>query len=477
MIDRKLFGALALIALVVLLGTPAGSTAGTLAEPALSEPATWLRDYLRIDTTTPRGEAAAASFLADILHREGIETRLLVSSEGRTSLYARLEARDSSPGPTSTPTNRSGALVLLHHIDVVPPGPDWTVEPFAGRVSKGRLWGRGAIDIKSLGIAPLAAFVDLKRRPLPLSRDVVFLAVADEERGGLQGTGWILERHGDLLVDTAAVLGEGGLNKTLNGRLLWAGIEIAQKRPLWLRATAHGRGGHGASAILSSAPERLTEGLARVLALPREPRVTEPARIYAGALAPLHNSSVGKILADLDHHVGPAEPDAGVSPGIYNLLLDTVQLTVLRSGERINVIPEQATAELDVRLLPDTDGDAFLRRIETAAGPNVSFKVLLSSPPAPPSPVDSPIYRAVAGVLGEAGPVVPAFIPGFTDSRFFRERGTAAYGVSPFLLESRDFLGIHGPDESIPVAAFDQGVSRMEEIVMACAVRNGTAGD
>ena len=475
MIDRKLLGTVPLLAALALLAAPAAPAPRATPEPALSEPATWLRDYLRIDTTTPRGEAAAASFLAEILHREGIETRLLVSPGGRTSLYARLEAPAPSAASAAEPVGKPGALVLLHHIDVVPPGPDWTVEPFDGVVSKGRLWGRGAIDIKSLGIAHLASFIDIRRRHLPLTRDVVFLAVADEERGGLQGSGSILEHHGDLLADTAAVLGEGGLNKTFDGRLLWAGIEIAQKRPLWLRASAHGRGGHGASAILSSAPQRLTEGLARVLELPQEPRVTEPARIYARALAPLHNPSVGKVLADLDDHVGPSGVDAGISPGIYNLLLDTVQLTVLRSGERINVIPEEATAELDVRLLPDTDGDAFLARIRDAAGPGVSFDVLLSAPPAPPSPVDSPIYRAVAGVLSEDGPVVPAFIPGFTDSRFFRERGTAAYGVSPFLLESHDFLGIHGPDESIPLAAFDRGVARMKKIVAACAVR-GAAG-
>ncbi len=466
MTPRRLLGALALL---VLLGTPTAPAAAPPPaagqEPNLSEAGRWLRDYLRIDSTTPRGEASAASYLAEILHREGIATRLLVSPEGRTSLYARIEATSPTPG--------AGALVLLHHLDVVPAEADWTVEPFAGLVSKGRLWGRGAIDIKSLGIAHLEAFLDLKRRHLPLTRDVVFLAVADEERGGLQGTGWILEQHGDLLADTAAVLGEGGLNKTLDGRLLWAGIEIAQKRPLWLRATAHGRGGHGASAILSSAPQRLTQGLASVLALPHEPRVTEPVRIYAKALAPLHGPSVGKVLADLDHHVGPNGPDTAVGPGIYNLLLDSVQLTVLRAGERINVIPETATAELDVRLLPDTDGKAFLRRIQKAAGPGVRFDVLLSAPPAPPSPIDSPIYRAVARVLGEEGPVVPAFIPGFTDSRFFRERGTAAYGVSPFLLESRDFLGIHGPDESIPLAELDRGVARMKDIVAACAVRGG----
>lgn len=427
----------------------------------LSEPATWLRSYIRIDTTSPAGESEAASYLASVLHREGIATRLLVSPEGRTSLYARLEAAGAGP--------KKGALVLLHHIDVVPPGPEWTADPFGGELRNGRLTGRGAIDIKSLGVAHLAAFIDLRRRQAPLDRDVVFLAVADEERGGLQGTGWILERHGALLGDVAAVLGEGGLAKTVGGRLLWAGIEVAQKRPLWLRATARGRGGHASSLIPSSASHRLLTGLARVVDLPIELRVTAPALAYARALAPLHNEKVGRVLANLDDFVGPTTPPKLIGPGIYSLLLDTVQVTVLEAGEKINVIPDQATAEIDGRLLPDTDGEVLLRRIERAAGPDVTFEVLLTAPPAEPSPRDHPVYRAVAEVLGTEGPVVPAFIPGFTDSRFFRERGIPAYGVSPFFLESKAFLGVHGPNEAIPLDELDRGVERMKRIVAACA--------
>jgi len=452
MIQRRLLT----LALFTLLASVPGSVTGA----TLSEPATWLRDYLRIDTSDPAGESEAASYLASLLHREGIATRLLVSPAGRTSLYARLEASASGP--------KKGALVLLHHIDVVPPGPGWTIDPFGGEVKNGHLTGRGAIDIKSLGIAHLAAFIDLERSRIPLDRDVVFLAVADEERGGLQGTGWILERHGDLFRNVAAVLGEGGLAKTVGGRLLWAGIEVAQKRPLWLRATARGRGGHGSSFIPSSASHRLITGLARVVDLPAELRVTAAARSYARALAPLHNQKVGRVLANLDDHVGPDGPPNEVGPGIYTLLVDTIQVTVLDAGERINVIPDQATAEIDGRLLPDTDAEALLDRIEQAAGPDVSFEVLLTAPPAEPSPTDHPIYRAVAGVLGRSGPVVPAFIPGFTDSRFFRERGIAAYGVSPFFLESKAFLGIHGPDEAISLTELDRGVDRMRQIVVTC---------
>jgi acetylornithine deacetylase/succinyl-diaminopimelate desuccinylase-like protein len=458
----------ALLVTLLALAAPAGPAAGPAraAEPELSEAGRWLRGYLRIDTTNPPGdEHRAAAYLAEILHREGIPTRLLVSPEGRTSLYARIPSERGATRP------RAGALVLLHHLDVVPPGPGWSVDPFGGELRDGRLYGRGALDIKSLGVAQLAAFVELRRRGAPLARDVVYLAVADEETGGGQGLGWILERHGRLLGEVAAVLGEGGTNRTVNGRALWAGIEVAQKRPLWLEVTASGRRGHGSGLNPASANHKLIQGLARALDLPARWRVTEAARLYLGALAPLHNEKYRRIFSDLDRFVREEGPSEDLLPGLANLFLDTFQVTVLEGGEKINVIPGEARAQVDARLLPDTDAEAYLARVKEALGGRLEVELLLTSPPVHPSPVDHPVYRAVAGVLDDTAPVVPAFIPGFTDSRHFRERGVAAYGVSPFFLEPQDFLGIHGPDESIPLAELDRGVERMTRIVAAGATR------
>lgn len=451
-----------------LVGPSCGQ--GRADEAGLSEAGRWLQSYVRIDTTNPPGnERRAAIFLADVLHREGIGTRLLVSPGGRTSLYARLEAEDAATGSGSAP------LVLLHHIDVVPPGPGWSVEPFGGEVRDGRLYGRGSLDIKSLGIAQLAAFVELARRSTPLARDVIYLAVADEETGGLEGLAWILESHPELFPGLdrpgAAVLGEGGANRTVNGRHLWAGIEVAQKRPLWLRVTASGRRGHGSGLNPASASHELVRGLARVLDLPPRWRVTEAARRYLGALAPLHNETYRRIFTHLDEVIREDGPTEGLLPGLANLFLDTFQVTVLEAGEKINVIPGRAAAEIDVRLLPETDADEYLARVKEALGDRLSVEVLLASPPVPASPTDHPIYRTVAGVLDDTAPPVPAFIPGFTDSRWFRERGVAAYGVSPFFIEPQDFLGIHGPDEAIPLAELDRGVERMRRIVRACAAR------
>ncbi|MFP3938920.1 MAG: M20/M25/M40 family metallo-hydrolase [Thermoanaerobaculia bacterium] len=453
--------------LLAVLGLAIQAPAGLQAEarePRLSEAAAWLRDYVRIDTTNPPGnEDRAAHYLADLLHQEGVPTRLLVSPGGRTSLYARLAA----------PAPEAGPLVLHHHMDVVPSGPDWTVDPFAGEVRDGRLYGRGALDIKSLGVAQLAAFLDLARRGVPLRRDVIYLAVADEERGGEEGTGWILERHADLFPGLerpdAAVLGEGGANRTINGRSLWTGIEVAQKRPLWLRVTANGRAGHGSGLNPASASHELIRGLARVLDLPQEWKVTEPVRRYLEALAPLHNEKYRRIFSEPEAHIRPDGPTVDILPGLANLFLDTFQVTVVDVGEKINVIPGKVTARVDARLLPGTDAEAYLERVREALGDRVHLEVVLSSPPSPPSPEDHPVYETVADVLGETAPVVPAFIAGFTDSRYFRERGIPAYGVSPFYLEPQTFLGIHGADESIPLDELDLGVDRMVRIVRACA--------
>ena len=462
MIPRRLFAPLFALILVGL--SPGPSAPAQPADPRrLSEPARWLQQYLRIDTTNPPGrEHLAASFLADLLHREGIATRLLVSPQGRTSLWARLPASASKPAQKGD----GRAIVLLHHIDVVPAGPGWTVQPFAGTVRDGRLWGRGAVDDKSLGIAQLAAFVDLKRRKVPLTRDVIYLAVADEENGGGQGAGWIMERHPELFRGVEGVVGEGGRSQVSgDGRILWWGIEVAQKRPLWLRVTTSGRAGHASGLNPESANHQLVLALARLLQKPERWRVTPAARAYVRAIAPFHGQPLRRILSDIDRVVTPSGPKEFLLPGMANLFLDSIQVTVLDGGEKINVIPREARALLDVRLLPDTDSEAFLKEIEAALGDDCTVEVLVTSPPTPPSPASGPVWGALAQALGASGPVVPTFVPGFTDSRYFRERGIPAYGITPFALSGEDMRGIHSADERIPIDELDRGVERMRRAV------------
>jgi len=425
----------------------------------LSEAAGWLRGYVQIDTTNPPGnERLAANYLAAILAREGIPSRLWLSPSGRASLSARL----------TSPRSGGRAVLLLHHMDVVAPGAGWTVPPFAGLIRDGSLWGRGTLDDKGLGICGLAALVDLERRRVALDRDVLFLAVADEENGGGQGAAWLLASHPELFAGVEGVIGEGGRNQ-FTDRLLWWGVEVAQKRPLWLRVVAHGRGGHGSALNPESANHQLIAGLARLLALPQHWRVTAPVRDYLRALAPLHNAHWQHLLTHVDEAIGDQGPREAIFPGMAGLFLDTVQVTVLAGGDRINVVPAAAEARIDVRLLPDTDGAAFLAAVRGALGPQLAVEVLVTAPPAPPSPASGRLYGAIRQVLGREAAVVPMLDAGTTDSRFFRERRVPAYGLAPFALGPDDSGGIHGADEHLPLAELDRGVERMRRIVRAYA--------
>ena len=157
-------------------------------------------------------------------------------------------------------------------------------------------------------------------------------------------------------------------------------------------------------------------------------------------------------------------------PGLANLFLDTVQVTVITAGDRINVTPDQASALIDVRMLPETDGDELLARFRAALGDQVQCEVVLTSPPSSSSPAAGEPFATLRAVLGTEAPVVPAFIAGFTDSRYFRERGIPAYGLSPFALEGADLHGIHGPNEHIPIAEFERGVERMRRLVRELAL-------
>jgi acetylornithine deacetylase/succinyl-diaminopimelate desuccinylase-like protein len=431
----------------------------------------WLLGYLAIDTTNPPGnESAAAAYLAAILHGEGIPTRTLVTPAGRTNLYARLEATAPAGGP----------LVLLHHMDVVPPGDGWSRRPFAAEVDEGRIWGRGAIDAKSLGISHLAAVVTLKREAARLGRDVIFLAVADEETGGAEGMHWLLAEHADLFTDVAGVLNEGGSNRVAGDRLYWWGVEVAQKRPLWLRVSTSGRGGHGSTYNPASATHQLVYSLSGLVRDVPEMRVTSAAKDYFGALSRFHGSAFEQVfgspdLATVEHEFQRMREEGRTGevlmPGMAAFFQDTIQVTSLETPtSSINVVPQQASALLDVRLLPDTPLDDILQRLRQALGKAPSIEVLLSSPPSPSSATTTAVYRGLERTLGEQAPVVPSFITGTTDSRYFRERGIPAYGFSPFILAGEEVRGIHGPDESIPLAKFRDGLATMTKVVRSLVV-------
>lgn len=455
------------IALSAVSALPAGAADGRL------EATAWLQAYLRIDTSNPPGnEAQAVDFLHELLRAEtpasALRTTRFTSPAGRMSLMAVLPATHPEPQPP---------LVLLHHIDVVPAprAQSWTHPPFSGALADERIWGRGAVDSKGLGIAHLASLISAARRP-DRARDLVFLAVADEEAGGAQGAAWLLQRFEQLVDPQSLVLAEGGVNRVQQGKVVWWGIEAAQKRPLWLRLSYSGAGGHGSTAG-GNPVAKLLQGLGKLGQLRGPSRLTPPLWEHLRVAAPIASSPHGETFA---RDFASAEKvfreltDAGqrhrwIPPGYRSVMTDTIQVNSIEAGSpAANMKPTEASAVLDVRLLPDTDPDAFVERIVALFEPGVTVETLLEANDSVLEVRRAHVDLALlVGALSPTAPVVPAMISGTTDSRLFRNRGIAAYGFSPFALGAADTQGIHAVDESIDLAVFERGVHTMVDVVLA----------
>lgn len=434
-------------------------------DPVETEAEENLVAYLRIDTSNPPGnESAGARFLQQLLAKEGIASQLLGDDPKRQSLMARL--------PSGT---NEKALVLLHHIDVVPvDSARWTKPPFGGVRANGYIWGRGALDIKSLGIAELMAFIDLKRRNAPLRRDVIFLAVADEEMGGLHGCKELLDKHADLFANAGWVLNEGGTNETVVDKVTFWGIEVQEKVPLWLRLTFQGPPGHSAAPPDGGGSVGLMiRTLAEIQQIPTPYRLTPAVGRGFRALGKTKADEKGEVLRSLAE--SKAEPlDVArierVLPGGYrSLLRDTIAVTRIDTGGCTNCIPAVATADVDVRLLDDTAPDAMLSRLRAALPKRgASLEVRLAAAPVPESPSDSELFQLLAAKLTKAEPgsaVAPFVSAGTSDSRWFRARGIPAYGIAPFKVNYYDADTVHANDERIRQRFFAEGVRLVRGIV------------
>jgi acetylornithine deacetylase/succinyl-diaminopimelate desuccinylase-like protein len=432
-----------------------------------SGPVETLRAYLRLDTSNPPGnELRGALFLKSRLEREGIAAELLEPEPGRANLYARLQGRGQAPG-----------LVLHHHIDVVPASSKgWARPPFAAAVLNDlHLYGRGVLDTKGLGIAQLEAFLALKRSGRPLARDIVFLATADEETGGRLGVTAVLEKRPGWLAGVGEAFGEGGDVETIVDTARWFGIEVQQKGALWLRLEAAGGGGHAASADAAGPAARIARAAARLAALERPVRVEPVLERQLAALARVRPASQAAALRRVaaDARRNPAELARSLPPWQRLLVSDTVSVTRLGTDSTVvNAHPERAWAEVDVRLLPSTSPEEFLREVVKAIDdPGVKVTTLLSAKGEPASP-EAGLYAAAKRVLEERFPgvvVAPVLGPGLSENRVFRAHGIRAYGLLPFRLNYYDAAGIHSVNERMRIDWFEEGVETVKRIVVVAA--------
>ncbi|HYK50481.1 MAG TPA: M20/M25/M40 family metallo-hydrolase, partial [Terriglobales bacterium] len=351
----------------------------------------WLEEYLRIDTTNPPGnEIKAATFLKKILDEEGIENQIFEYQPGRANLWARLP---------HTATQAKRPLILLNHMDVVTSDPShWRVPPFSGQILDGSIYGRGAQDMKNEGIAQLMVLIMAKREKVALERDIIFLAVSDEEAEG-SGTDWIIANHRDLLENAEFLINEGGENLVENGRLRFIGVDVGEKIPFWLRMVAHGRPGHGSRPITDSAPNRLVRALNRVLAYRTPYKVLPVVEEFLREMAPYEPPERAKRFRNLKQALQDPrfEEQVDHDESLNFLVRDTISLTMMGGSEQTNVIPSEAWANLDVRLLPGEDPKRFLETIRKVVNdPDVTVEPLPGSfRAANASPTDTVLYQAI----------------------------------------------------------------------------------
>ncbi len=420
-----------------------------------------LRAVLRIDSTNPPGnEIAVARYLEGVCRDAGIESTILEPAPTRASFIARLRGRDEKP-----------PMLLLAHMDVVAAQRErWSVDPFGGELGDGYVYGRGAIDDKGMLATNLVTLLLLERHVMDrggtLSRDVIFVATADEEHGGEWGISWLIANHPELVRGEFA-LNEGGRIRIVDGRPLYAAVQNAEKSSHAVRVTARGPGGHASVPLRDNALFRLGRALAAIGAHEEPVRLAPTTRRFFEELSGVWpDARERRALRDLvSRDAARTRRGARVLSGIPAfdaVLRNTVSATGVAGGVRRNVIPTDASATLDIRTLPGQSVHSVLRRLRKAVNdPEVEITLEKEGPDAPPSDADSAMFAAIADAAREIEPtlaVVPYLSTGATDSAKLRAWGMQCYGLLPFPLAPDDERRMHAADERVPVASLEFAV-------------------
>ena len=424
-----------------------------------------LRDYIRINTSNPPGnEIEGARFLAAVLQREGIESSILDTAElgpGHANLYARLKGNGAKK-----------AIALVHHIDVVPAVASyWTSDPFGGELKDGYVYGRGTLDMKGQGIAHLMAMIALKRSGLPLTRDVVFIANTNEENGGT-GAAAFVKNHADLVRDVEFLFTEGGDNPVVNGVVRYYGVGVDEKRPYGLRLVARGVPSHGSRPTRQNPVTHLVAALDRITRYETPLQAVPGVARYFKALSQSYTGQQRAWLADVASAIRTPAARRWLTSDVYwnAILRNTISPTVLTGSNKNNVIPPEASAYLDVRLLPGQDPAAFLAQIRRVVADST---IEVIPPPtrkaAMDNPIDTDLFRAVERATHERDPRALVTTPMFTaasDRPFYRGLGIITYGFDPFKVPSADMQkGMHGNDERLSVENVGFGVRYLYDVL------------
>jgi acetylornithine deacetylase/succinyl-diaminopimelate desuccinylase-like protein len=432
----------------------------------------FLSDLIRINTTNPPGnETQAATYIAQYLAKEGFKTEIIESAPGRGNVITRLKGTGEKP-----------SLLLLSHLDVVAANPnEWTIDPFGGIIKDDYVYGRGAIDMKSMTAIEVLVMKLLKKNNAKLKGDVVLAATADEEKGGEEGAGYLLQHHREKIC-CPYVLNEGGglATPTKKGNVFT--VQTAEKGILWLKIKAKGVPGHG------STPNTADNAIVRMNKVINNLGNYQPETMYVPTLkqflaeiakhTPELNETFSRLLANpkqseqiLDKL---AKKDRALAEEIRPRTKMTIAPTMIQGGVKENIIPSDCEAVFDCRILPGQSVtktiDLIKDLLKDVDREKLTFEIIQAHDGSE-STTETPLYNAITQILREFEPdcgVTPTLTTGGTDSRFFRENGSICYGFQPMIPdEPNDQLNkrMHGIDERITIENLVYGASILYETV------------
>jgi acetylornithine deacetylase/succinyl-diaminopimelate desuccinylase-like protein len=432
-----------------------------------------LQKLIRFNTTNPPGnEMHAAQFLSEDLTKEGFECEIFESKPGRGSLITKLKGSGEKP-----------SLLLLSHLDVVAANVnEWSVDPFSGTIKDGFVWGRGALDMKSMTAIEVITLKLLKRNNIKLKGDVLLAATADEEKGGFDGVGYLLQNHKEkIFADYVLNEGGGSAVPTKNGNVFT--INTAEKGILWFKIKAKGIPGHGSTPnTADNAILRMNRVIDKLGYFKPETQLTSTVKSYLNEIAkknPELQEPFSKLLANpdqsdqiLDELSQKGEP---LAEEIRPRIKMTITPTMIQGGVKENIVPSECEATFDCRLLPGQSVEATLSLIKSLLSDvgleKLTFEIIQAHEGSE-SPMQTPLYEAISSILREFEPncaVSPTLMTGGTDSRFFREAGSVCYGFHPMHPEppvnGKFVKREHGLDERISIENLVFGTSVMYETV------------
>lgn len=427
----------------------------------------YLKDLIQINTTNPPGhEIQAINYIKSLFDEHGIAYKILESAPGRANIVARIKG-DGSGKP----------VILTSHVDVVPAeATHWKTDPFSAEVIDGELYGRGAVDMKNHTAMTLAVFLKLKQDSIPLKRDVIFIALADEEAGTVYGSKWLCENHAELFNDAEYALNEGGgFSLDVDGQTFYP-IGVSEKGFCWFDVIAKGTPGHGSMPHSDQAVAKLSEAALKLaqnnFKFRTEPSTTDFMQELAKSQSGLKKFFLNKIPSSSWHNliIHKILPDKKRAKQFWNLFHNTACPTKLAAGCSYNVLPSTATLGVDGRIHPASNLDEFKSEVQNCIGPDFEIKIHLEQPPSQTEYKNDSFYNLLCQTITTADTgsrAIPFMLTGFSDSTNYRKLGIKCYGFAPVKLPAgTDFASLfHAHNERIPVKGLEFGVTALWDVV------------